>query len=91
VLVETFRVDGNAILGTILCMGFPIRTCVICGDEFELRPDKPGFANRCPICTEEEASETKEQPGSDVDPRAEREMNEARRKAIRDLLYRKDS
>jgi DNA-directed RNA polymerase subunit RPC12/RpoP len=31
-------------------MAFPIKTCVACGDEFELRPGKPGFANRCPTC-----------------------------------------
>ncbi len=29
-------------------MPFPIKTCVICGEEFELKPGKPGFANRCP-------------------------------------------
>ena len=73
-------------------MPFPIRTCVVCGDEFELRPDKPGFANRCLSCTEEEASVAQEtQPEADADPRIEREINEARRKAIRDLLYRKDA
>ena len=68
-------------------MPFPIKTCAICGEEFELKPDKPGFANRCPECSvsdESEAADTQ----SDV---ANKEMNEARRKAIRDLLYRKDS
>ena len=66
-------------------MAFPIKTCSVCGEEFELKPDKPGFANRCPECSEPEA----------VTPVAERkatsEENEARRKAMRDLLYRKDS
>ena len=33
-------------------MPFPIKVCVICKEEFELKPDKPGFANRCPQCTE---------------------------------------
>jgi hypothetical protein len=33
-------------------MSFPIRTCAICGEEFELKPGKPGFANRCPACSE---------------------------------------
>lgn len=73
-------------------MGFPIRTCVVCGDEFELRPDKPGFANRCPTCSVEEEDE--ETDARCVDPyerRTQEEMNAARRKAIRDLLYRKDS
>ena len=29
-------------------MPFPVKTCAICSEEFELKPDKPGFANRCP-------------------------------------------
>ena len=35
-------------------MAFPIRVCSICSEEFELRPEKPGFANRCPTCSEED-------------------------------------
>ncbi len=27
-------------------MSFPIKTCILCEEEFELRPDKPGYANR---------------------------------------------
>lgn len=74
-------------------MPFPIKTCVVCGDEFELRPDKPGFANRCPVCTaEEQDAEAEKKAPVDADQRrSESEMNEARRKAIRDMLYRKDS
>jgi hypothetical protein len=73
-------------------MAFPIKTCVVCSEEFELRPDKPGFANRCPACSEPEEAD----PGAagvvdPVDRKAASEMNEARRKAIRDMLYRKDS
>lgn len=73
-------------------MGFPIRTCVVCSEEFELRPDKPGFANRCPACSEPEEAE----PGSTsaaevVDRQAASEMNAERRRAIRDMLYRKES
>jgi hypothetical protein len=73
-------------------MPFPIKTCVVCSEEFELRPEKPGFANRCPECSAPEA----EQPVaarhlSEEERKAEHEANEARRKAIRDLLYRKDS
>ena len=41
---------------TYLCMSFPIKTCVICHEEFELHPGKPGFANRCPSCSEPEES-----------------------------------
>jgi hypothetical protein len=73
-------------------MSFPIKTCVVCGEEFELRPGKPGFANRCPSCSEPEAAEPA--AGSvppALDPNAEREVNAARRSAMRDLLYRKDS
>ena len=72
-------------------MPFPIKTCVACGDEFELRPDKPGFANRCPECSALEAEDGDKQSRADGGDRTPKEMNEARRKAIRDLLYRKDS
>jgi hypothetical protein len=73
-------------------MAFPIRTCVVCSEEFELRPDKPGFANRCPSCSEPESTETGDKPTLDaVERKAEAEANEARRRAIRDLLYRKES
>jgi hypothetical protein len=73
-------------------MPFPIRTCVVCQDEFELRPGKPGFANRCPSCSEPEASDSASQTSADyADRHAESEVNAARRSAIRDLLYRKDS
>ena len=70
-------------------MPFPIKTCVVCGDEFELRPGKPGFANRCPVCSEPEEDTTKPTAG---DYRTDNpEMNEARRKTMRDMLYRKES
>jgi hypothetical protein len=74
-------------------MPFPIRTCVVCHEEFELRPGKPGFANRCPACSE---PETEPEPAHGrstdyADRRAEHEVNAARRRAMRDLLYRKDS
>ncbi len=74
-------------------MSLPIKTCVICGEEFELKPDKPGFANRCPSCSEPEGSSEPEtgHPADYVDRRAEHEVNAARRRAIRDLLYRKDA
>ena len=72
-------------------MPFPIKVCAICGEEFELRPDKPGFANRCPECTESEAAESSDKSHMSAEERkAEAEINEARRKAIRDLLYRKE-
>ena len=73
-------------------MVFPIRVCVVCSEEFELKPDKPGFANRCPSCSEPEESGTKTKQSIDLDDRKTvKEANEARWEAMRDLLYRKDS
>lgn len=73
-------------------MSYPIKVCVICREEFELKPDKPGFANRCPDCTEAEQTDAGTKPRLDADERrAENQANAERRKAIRDLLYRKDS
>lgn len=69
-------------------MAFPIKVCVVCEEEFELRPGKPGFANRCPECSAEDASED---AGGQSGWSDDREVNAERRKAIRDLLYRKDS
>ena len=72
-------------------MSYPIRTCVICSEEFELKPDKPGFANRCPECTEKES----DNPGGTQERKdalkGDPQANAARRQAMRDLLYRKDS
>jgi hypothetical protein len=73
-------------------MGFPIRICAVCSEEFELKPDKPGFANRCPACSEPEDAEPRAKREMDADERkSAAEVNEARRSAMRDLLYRKDS
>lgn len=70
-------------------MSFPIRKCVICSEEFELKPGKPGFANRCPACSVEEEAQPAGKGSSGAQGNAE--INAERRKAIRDLLYRKDS
>lgn len=72
-----------------ISMAFPIKTCVVCGDEFELRPGKPGFANRCPSCSEPENGE--EARSNFRDEGAGKDLDAARRTAIRDLLYRKES
>jgi hypothetical protein len=73
-------------------MSFPIRICAICSAEFELKPDKPGFANRCPECSDTEAVDPVTKRRMDADERsAESQVNEARRQAMRELLYRKDS
>lgn len=72
-------------------MLFPIKVCAVCGEEFELKPDKPGFANRCPECSSPDATDSSATHRLDADERkAASEVNEARRKAMRDLLYRKD-
>lgn len=71
-------------------MAFPIRTCTICGEEFELKPDKPGFANRCPSCSEPEDEPSAKVTGPDT-LQHDAEANAARRRAIRDLLYRNES
>ena len=68
-------------------MPFPIKVCVICKEEFELKPGKPGFANRCPDCSEnDEAANASAGP-----EKVDREANAARREAMKNLLYRKDS
>ncbi len=69
-------------------MGFPIKTCVVCEEEFELRPGKPGFANRCPACSEPDAEDAR--PGAGDYRTGDSELNEARRKTMREMLYRKD-
>ena len=69
-------------------MAFPIKVCSICGEEFELKPDKPGFANRCPECSVEDAASSSKDA---IQQKTDREGNAARREAMRNLLYRKDS
>jgi hypothetical protein len=68
-------------------MPFPVKKCVVCEEEFELKPGKPGFANRCPKCS---VAEEEEQDTAPTLESGDRDANEARRKAIRDLLYRKE-
>ena len=73
-------------------MPFPIKICAICSEEFELKPDKPGFANRCPECSAPESTDAETKPRMDAtDRKSQAEANEARRQAMRNLLYRKDS
>ncbi len=69
-------------------MAYPIKVCVVCGEEFELKPGKPGFANQCPSCSEEEG-DVNVKP-TDV-LKSDKGANAARREAMRNLLYRKDS
>jgi hypothetical protein len=73
-------------------MAFPIKICTVCEEEFELKPDKPGFADRCPACSTPESGDNPTKRRMDADERkTAREANEARREAMRTLLYRKDS
>jgi predicted amidophosphoribosyltransferase len=73
-------------------MAFPIKICAVCQEEFELKPDKPGFANRCPDCSASETAAPADKGRMDIDERKSMsEVNEARRQAMRELLYRKDS
>ena len=73
-------------------MAFPIKKCAVCGEEFELKPDKPGFANRCWDCSTTETTDEPAKRGMGAGERKSRsEVNEARRDAMRNLLYRKDS
>lgn len=69
-------------------MAYPIKTCVVCGEEFELKPGKPGFANRCPSCSEEDSADASSKEDG---WKADKGANAARREAMRNLLYRKDS
>jgi hypothetical protein len=71
-------------------MSFPIRTCAVCGEEFELKPDKPGFANRCPECSDPDAGD-RATLTSAAGFQNDREANAERRRTMRDMLYRKDS
>ena len=73
-------------------MPFPTKICAVCSEEFELKPDKPGFANRCPECSEPESGHGEVKTAMDADERrTTAEQNEARRQSMRNLLYRKDS
>ena len=74
-------------------MPFPVKICAVCEEEFELKPDKPGFANRCPECSVADTT-TAAGPKGKIDAEERKnisEANEARRQAMRNLLYRKDS
>lgn len=73
-------------------MAYPIKVCSVCGEQFELKPDKPGFANRCPDCTDAEGEATGEKsPAGAAEHENKREAARERREAMRNLLYRKDS
>jgi hypothetical protein len=70
-------------------MRYPVKVCAICSEEFELKPGKPGFANRCPDCSTAEVDKAGAQGAATL--KTDREGNAARKEAMRNLLYRKDS
>jgi hypothetical protein len=71
---------------------FPVKTCVVCGEEFELKPDKPGFANRCPACSEpEEIPSASSGPAGAIEGAKTAELNAERRRVMREMLYKKES
>jgi hypothetical protein len=73
-------------------MAFPIKVCAVCEEEFELKPDKPGFANRCPECSAPEAVvDDPKRKMTAEERKSVSEANEERRAAMKNLLYRKDS
>jgi hypothetical protein len=93
-IASTYSPDSTPIPPSIYhehAMAFPIKICAICSEEFELKPGKPGFANRCPDCSAPEADEAAAK-GTVADTlKGDKGANEARREAMRNLLYRKDS
>ena len=71
-------------------MAFPIKVCVVCEEEFELKPDKPGFANRCPQCSAPDADGGGDKTKMSAEERAsQREADAERRRVIKDMLYSK--
>jgi hypothetical protein len=67
-------------------MPFPIKTCILCHEEFELKPDKPGYANRCAECSTPEAAAERAAKSS-AGEGSDRERDAARRDTIKNMLY----
>jgi hypothetical protein len=71
-------------------MGFPIKTCVVCEEEFELRPDHAGYANRCVECNApKEAKAVAPESMTAEERQVQREADAERRRVIREMLYEK--
>lgn len=60
-------------------MAGTMKTCVECGDEFELKPNKPGCANRCPGCS----------PSAPLPPAEARQAALERKGQLADDLFQK--
>ncbi len=67
-------------------MAFPTRTCVKCEEEFELKPNHAGYANRCPQCNEPEDDDNTGVAGA-ASFEDKCNADAARRQAIKDMLY----
>ena len=67
-------------------MPYPIRVCAVCEEEFELKPNHAGYANRCPQCNSPEEDERGGVAGASSFE-GKREADAARRQAIKDMLY----
>ena len=69
-------------------MPFPIKTCVVCEEEFELKPDHPGYANKCRDCNAPQADAPAAKERMDADEaRSKREGDAERRRVIKEMLY----
>jgi hypothetical protein len=61
-------------------MPIALRKCVECGEEFELKPSKPGYSNTCPACS----------PSVPLLPTEAREAALARKSQNADALFRNE-
>ncbi len=71
-------------------MPFPVRTCKVCGEEFELKPDHAGYANRCVECNapkDDEADAKSTESMTADERRVQREADAERRRVIKEMLY----
>lgn len=66
-------------------MPFPTRTCVVCEEEFELRPDHPGYANKCRDCNSPQQESSS--GASSASFEGKREADAERRRVIKEMLY----
>ena len=66
-------------------MPFPTKVCVVCEEEFELRPDHPGYANKCRDCNAPQEDRSASTAGASFE--GKREADAERRRAIKDMLY----
>ena len=66
-------------------MPFPTKICVLCEEEFELRPDHPGYANKCRDCNSPQADSAASAQSASFE--GKREADAERRRVIKEMLY----